>query len=160
VLQVAAGSVDLLSKTKVGSKLTIKNSYEIKKNLNLFAAFGNRQNLMINSVVIAKCSPGMEDIRPRNAIGWNENGDVWFATTTMGVRNAADVFNRFRLGGSTVHQLTVWLKELGATQAIMLDGGGSTTMYVKQPTDTYKRLDLPESEWVRSVPQGITMIAR
>lgn len=160
VLQVAAGSVDLLSKTKVGSKLTIKNSYDIKKNLNLFAAFGNRQNLMINSVVIAKCSPGMEDIRPRNAIGWNENGDVWFATTTMGVRNAADVFNRFRLGGSTVHQLTVWLKELGATQAIMLDGGGSTTMYVKQPTDTYKRLDLPESEWVRSVPQGITMIAR
>jgi hypothetical protein len=59
-----------------------------------------------------------------------------------------------------VHQLTAWLKELGATQAIAVDGGGSTTMYVKQPTNDYMRLDLPATEWVRSVPQGITMIAR
>lgn len=160
VLQFGPKSADLVRGLKVGSKLKIVNDYKIKKDLKLFSAFGNRQNLMINGVIVARCSPAMEDIRPRNAMGWNENGDVWFATTTMGVRNSADVFNRFRLGGSTVHQLTTWLKELGATQAIMLDGGGSTTMYAQTPEADYKRVDLPASEWVRTVPQGIGMVVR
>ena len=160
VLQVGNESAGLVRALKVGAKLAIKNSYLIKKELPLYAAFGDRENTMINGVIVADCTPGHEDIRPRTAIGWNENGDVWFVTTTMGVRNAADVFNRFRLGGSSVHQLTTWLKELGATQAVAVDGGGSTTMYVKQESKPYMRLDLPATEWVRSVPQGITMIAR
>ena len=160
VLQVGSRSAELVRKLKVGAKLKIKNDYKIKKELPLYSAFGNRENLIINSVVTAHCSPSHEDVRPRNAMGWNENGDVWFANTTMGVRNSADVFNRFRLGGSTVHQLAKWLKELGATQAIMLDGGGSTTMFVQTPESDYKRVDLPPSEWIRAVPQGITMIAR
>lgn len=160
VLQFGSTSAKLVQNLKVGSKLKISNDYKIKKDLPLFSAFGNRQNLMINGVIVARCSPALEDIRPRNAMGWNENGDVWFATTTMGVRNSADVFNRFRLGGSTVHQLATWLKELGATQAIMLDGGGSTTMYAQTLEADYKRVDLPASEWVRAVPQGIGMVVR
>jgi len=160
VIQVGTSSESIFSGVSVGDQLKITNSYAIKKNLPLAAAFGDRENTMINGVVVASCSSGHEDIRPRTAIGWNENGDVWFATTTMGVRNAADVFNRFRLGGSSVHQLTMWLKDLGATQAIALDGGGSTTMYVKQVNGSYKRVDLPETEWVRDVPQGVAMVAR
>jgi hypothetical protein len=160
VLQVGPRSAELVRNLKIGAKLKINNSYEIKKDLPLYSAFGNRENLMINSVITAYCTPSHEDIRPRNAMGWNENGDVWFANTTMGVRNSADVFNRFRLGGSTVHQLAKWLKEMGATQAIMLDGGGSTTMLVQTPDSDYKRVDLPPSEWVRAVPQGITMVTR
>jgi len=160
VLQVGTRSAEAVRKLKVGAKLNIANTYKIKKDLPLYSAFGNRDNLIINSVVTAHCWPSYEDIRPRNAMGWNENGDVWFANTTMGVRNSADVFNRFRLGGSTVHQLAKWLKEMGATQAIMLDGGGSTTMLVQTPAADYKRVDLPPSEWVRAVPQGVTMIAR
>lgn len=160
VLQIGSGSKDFIKGLKVGDKLKINNSYQIKSNIKLHASFGNRQNTMINGVIIASCKPAWEDIRPRNVIGWNENGDIWFATTTMGVRNSADVFNRFRVGGSTVHQLTTWLKEMGATQAVMLDGGGSTTMYVKQDDGGYLRNDLPASEWVRSVPQGIAMVAR
>jgi hypothetical protein len=160
VLQVGRNAASLVQALKPGVKLSISNTYSIKKELPLYAAFGDRENTMINGVIVADCTPGHEDIRPRTAIGWNENGDVWFATTTMGVRNAADVFNRFRLGGSSVHQLTAWLKELGATQAVAVDGGGSTTMYVKQPSQKYMRLDLPATEWVRSVPQGVTMLAR
>lgn len=160
VLQAGASIVDAVRKLKVGDKLTIQNTYAIKKELPLVGAFGDRENTMINGVIVADCGSGHEDIRPRTAIGWNENGDVWFATTTMGVRNAADVFNRFRLGGSSVHQLTAWLKELGATQAIAIDGGGSTTMYVKQVDTSYKRIDLPATEWVREVPQGVGMVAR
>lgn len=160
VLQFGSRSAKLARNLKVGEKLVIKNTYKIKKDLPLYSAFGNRENLMINSVITARCFPSHEDVRPRNAMGWNENGEVWFATTTMGVRNSADVFNRFRLGGSTVHQLTKWLKELGATQAVMLDGGGSTTMLVQTPKADYKRVDLPPSEWIRAVPQGITMVAR
>ena len=160
VLQVGSAVAKAFAGLKVGSKLTINNTFAIKKKLPLAAAFGDRENTMINGVIVADCSPGHEDIRPRTAIGWNENGDVWFATTTMGVRNSADIFNRFRVGGSTVHQLTAWLKQLGATQAVSVDGGGSTTMYVKQPSNKYLRLDLPATEWVRTVPQGITMVAR
>jgi hypothetical protein len=49
---------------------------------------------------------------------------------------------------------------MGATQAVMLDGGGSTTMFVQTPDADYERVDLPPSEWIRAVPQGITMVAR
>ena len=160
VFQVGSKSVAEVRKLKVGDKLMVTNSYKIKKDVPLFASFGNRQNMIINGVVVARCSPAWEDIRPRNAIGWNENGDVWFANTTMGVRNSADVFNRFRLGGSSVHQLATWLKEVGATQAVMLDGGGSTTMYRLTETGSYKRVELPASEWVRVVPQGLGMVQR
>ena len=160
VLQFGSDVADFARSLKVGDKLKISNTYKIKKDIKLYASFGNRENAMINGVIIAKCTPSHEDIRPRNVIGWNENGDVWFATTTMGVRNSADVFNRFRLGGSTVHQLTSWLKEMGATQAVMLDGGGSTTMYIKQSNGDYLRNDLPASEWVRNVPQGLGMVLR
>ena len=160
VFQSGTESADAVRKLKVGDKLKITNTYKIKKDVPLFSAFGNRQNMIINGVVVARCSPAWEDIRPRNAIGWNENGDVWFANTTMGVRNSADVFNRFRLGGSSVHQLATWLKEVGATQAVMLDGGGSTTMYRLTETGSYKRVELPASEWVRVVPQGLGMVQR
>lgn len=160
VFQVGSKSVAAVKKLKVGDKLKVKNTYKIKKDVPLFASFGNRQNMIINGVIVARCSPAWEDIRPRNAIAWNENGDVWFANTTMGVRNSADVFNRFRLGGSSVHQLAVWLKEIGATQAVMLDGGGSTTMYRLTENGSYKRVELPASEWVRVVPQGIGMVQR
>ncbi len=61
----------------------------------------------------------------------------------------------YRTGGSTVHQLGDWLKQLGATYAVSFDGGGSTFM-LRYASDGAKRVDMPNqpgySPWVRNVP--------
>jgi exopolysaccharide biosynthesis protein len=160
VLEIGTADAAKVQSVKVGDVIKIDNTYQIPSDQKLVAAFGNNEITMVNGIDIAKCNNFNEQIRPRTAIGWNENGDIWFATTTMGVRNSADVFNRFRVGGSTVHQLVEWLKGMGATQAVAMDGGGSTTMYAKNSDGSYTRVDLPATEWVRSVPQGIGMVAR
>jgi hypothetical protein len=65
----------------------------------------------------------------------------------------------YRLGGSTLHQLGDWLRSVGATNAVALDGGGSTTMLAKLSGD-YHRVDLPDGVWIRDIPQGVALIAR
>ena len=60
----------------------------------------------------------------------------------------------YRLGGSTIHQMGDWLKQLGATEAVSFDGGGSTAQFIA-PGGSVSRIDLPESEWIRNIPVGI-----
>ena len=75
----------------------------------------------------ALCTLANEDIRPRTLIGWNsKTGDQFFVTiqgkyTKWGVR----------WGGATVHMAADYLLQLGADNAVALDGGGSTTMLVR-----------------------------
>jgi exopolysaccharide biosynthesis protein len=63
------------------------------------------------------------------------------------------------MGGSTVHQVFDWLKMLGATDAVTMDGGGSTTMYI-QNGGALKRQDVPDSAWLRDVVVGMALVAK
>ncbi|MCE5252569.1 phosphodiester glycosidase family protein [bacterium] len=58
---------------------------------------------------------------PRTAVGFN--GDHIFLVTVDGRQKGYSE-------GMNLHELASFLKELGATEAINLDGGGSTTMWV------------------------------
>jgi hypothetical protein len=65
----------------------------------------------------------------------------------------------FRQGGSTIHQLGEVLKSLGATDAVTVDGGGSTTFLAKL-LGRYKRLDVPDEAWIREIPIGAALVPK
>lgn len=94
----------------------------------------------------AYCSEYEKALRPRSAIAWNAAGDVWLLTASSGLSDPAD---GVRVGGATKWQLARFAKGLGATESVVLDGGGSTALFVNRPTT--KRIDLPAGTWVRPV---------
>jgi len=49
---------------------------------------------------------------------------------------------------------------LGATDAILLDGGGSTTMVIKNPASSWQRFDIPESGWYRDLASGYSLLTK
>jgi hypothetical protein len=72
------------------------------------------------------CNSHDEQIRPRTAIGWASNGDTLVVTVS-----GRAVINGTLFGGATHHQMPTYMRQLGAVNAVGLDGGGSTTMWVR-----------------------------
>lgn len=68
--------------------------------------------------------------------------------------------NGMRMGGSTTDQMGQWLMQLGATDAVLLDGGGSTTLEMNDPEDGWRRLDLPEGAWYRALANAFALQSR
>jgi hypothetical protein len=69
---------------------------------------------------------------PRTAVGWNEGGDIWLVTVDGRQPGTSE--------GMTMRELADLMMKLGATEAINLDGGGSTTfvtrgLVVNRPSD-------------------------
>jgi hypothetical protein len=57
-----------------------------------------------------------------------------------------------------------WLKQLGATEAVSFDGGGSTWMMRNSP-DGPRRVDMADpgnsnNPWIRSVPVSLGIVDR
>jgi len=50
-------------------------------------------------------------------------------------------------------------QQLGATDAVRVDGGGSTTMIIKLK-NALQRLDLPAESWYRPIPVGIAIVPK
>jgi hypothetical protein len=63
----------------------------------------------------------------------------------------------YRQGGSTSSQMALWLMQLGATDAVLLDGGGSTTMQINQPDSGWERFDLPDQAWWRDLANAFSI---
>ena len=65
------------------------------------------------------------------------------------------VVNGTMYGGATHHQMPTYLRQLGAYRAVGLDGGGSTTMYVRSTTTGAPyRVDRPSTS-LRAVPNAL-----
>lgn len=60
---------------------------------------------------------------PRTLVGWNDKGDVWLVTV--------DGRQPGTSAGFSLGEAAKFMRELGATEAINLDGGGSTTFVVR-----------------------------
>jgi hypothetical protein len=96
------------------------------------------------------CSARDEQLRPRTALAWNAAGDTMVVTVS-----GRAVVNGVMYGGSTHHQMPTYLRRLGAVRAVGLDGGGSTTMYVRSTVGgSPYRVDRPSSS-LRAVPTAL-----
>lgn len=147
----AAGSV---RKFKVGDLVTVKSGYQSNANTSFISAAGRGPRLVENGKFIWVCSQHVKDYRPRSAIGWNDDGKVWLVASSRG-QDAADF--GFRQGGSSSDQLGHWLLNLGATNVVLLDGGGSTTVEIKNPASGWQRMDIPDSGWYRELANAFSI---
>ena len=154
LLQVDSAQTRTALKFKVNDEVTITRSYTSKSRFNFVNAAGRGPRMVENGKFVWSCTIHSTDFRPRTALGWNEDGQIWLITSSRG-QDAYDM--GMRQGGSSTDQIGHWLQALGATQAFLLDGGGSTTMQIKDPEDGWQRLDLPDTAWYRGLSNAFTL---
>lgn len=89
---------------------------------------------------------------PRTAVGFSRDGSTMHVLTVDG-RQAAS-------GGVTLTELAVMMDELGAHNALNLDGGGSSTLVAREPgSDTPRVENSPSDGSEREVPNGLAVTA-
>jgi hypothetical protein len=157
VLQLGSDGEAFYRDATTWSTLTVENEFKSVSGKKLTSASGRGNKILDLGVNIEVCDDRSEQIRPRTSIAWNNaTGKIWLATASSGV-NLNDW--GFRQGGSTIHQLGDVLKSLGATDAVTVDGGGSTTFLAKL-LGRYKRLDVPDEAWIREIPIGVGLVPK
>lgn len=154
IVQANGNAANTASLFKAGYNVTVNRTFSSTNNSVLLNAAGRGPRLVENSKLIWVCTQHSLDFRPRSAIGWNQDGQVWFMTSSRGA-DADDM--GFRAGGSSSDQMGHWLISLGATDAVLLDGGGSTTMEIKDPSSGWQRFDIPDSAWYRPLANAFVI---
>ena len=141
-----------------GDQATLDLGYSSFGHNSLLFASGRGLNIMKDSLINYACATHPVGYRPRSAIGWNKDGQIWLITSSLGL--SIEDFGT-RRGGSTVDQMAEFLQQLGATDAVTLDGGDSTEfdMAIGQPGH-YQRLDVPDDAWRRELAVGWGLASR
>ena len=81
-----------------------------------------------------------DTIRPRTMVAWHRrSGAVWLVTVSGGAGSWP--FGVFV--GASHHQMAAVARGLGATDAVLVDGGGSTTMVLRTASGALRRVDGP-----------------
>jgi len=156
ILQAKGAAATAALRFKTGDVVTISRGYRSSTGANFVNAAGRGPRIVQNSKFVWICELHGKEFRPRSAIGWNQDGQVWLMASSRGA-DAADM--GMRQGGSTADQMAKWLMSLGATDAVLLDGGGSTTMEIKDPDASWQRFDLPDSAWYRALSNAFSIEA-
>jgi exopolysaccharide biosynthesis protein len=142
------------AKFKVGEIVTVSRAHRSTNKQQFVAAAGRGPRILQGGKFVWVCANHNKDLRPRSAIGWNQDGQIWLMSSSLGYES----FDfGFRQGGSTSSQMGEWLLALGATDAVLLDGGGSTTMQINDPSQGWKRFDLPDSAWYRELANAFSI---
>jgi len=93
-------------------------------------------------------------IRPRTMLAWHRRtGALWLVTA-----NGTDTARYGMFVGASYHQMALVAQRLGATDAVLVDGGGSTTMVARVP-GALRRVDRPGSI-ERAVPDAVGIVRR
>lgn len=155
VIQASSRSdVTTALRFKVGDAITLSRAFQAEAKSQFVTAAGRGPRMVQGGKLIWICSLHSKEHRPRSAIGWNQDGQVWLMTSSRGY----DGFDfGYRQGGSTSSQMALWLMQLGATDAVLLDGGGSTTMQINQPDVGWQRFDLPNEAWWRELSNAFSI---
>ncbi len=155
VVQVSKSSARVARTITIGSRVSLSVRYESRNKAVLTEAIGRGSEVLKAGAYTSVCNWQADSQRPRTAIGWDRAGHVWFMTTTSGRKDQS--YGAYRTGGSTLHEVGVWMKGLGATDAVVLDGGGSTVLMIpgsKGPV----RVDLPANSYRRWVPNALSLV--
>ncbi|WP_433263499.1 phosphodiester glycosidase family protein [Actinosynnema sp. CS-041913] len=113
------------------------------------SAIGGNQLLIKDGTVVAPDDP----LHPRTAVGFSADGKKMFLLTVDG-RQAPFLL------GLNLRDIASMLKEMGAHNALNLDGGGSSTMLARTPgTDAVVVENTPSDGGERPVPNGLALYA-
>ena len=136
-----------------GARVRLSVGVVARDGLGVVTASGHGSSLLRDGKIKPLCSDYENTLRPRTVLAWDDKGGVWLLTSGP---MRPDPESGDRMGGTTKTQLAQVAQTLGATEAVTLDGGGSTSMFVHRGK-AVTRLDLPENRLLRLVPVAWTL---
>ncbi|XVV01952.1 phosphodiester glycosidase family protein [Actinosynnema sp. CA-248983] len=140
---------DILKTLEVGQKITVDYTTKTQDGSTLKAAIGGNQLLLKDGQVVAPDDP----LHPRTAVGFSADGKKMFLLTVDG-RQAPFLL------GLNLKDMATTLKEMGAHNALNLDGGGSSTLLARTPgTEAVSVENTPSDGGERPVPNGLALYA-
>ncbi|QFZ24758.1 multidrug transporter [Saccharothrix syringae] len=149
VLVGREAGADLLGTLLPGERVTVEHTTRADDGATPRTALGGNQLLLRDGVVVAPD----DALHPRTAVGFDATGERMFVLTVDGRQG------QFLLG-LTLMDVAAVLKEMGAHNALNLDGGGSSTMLARVPGDEAVTLENTPSDGVqRPVPNGLALYA-
>jgi exopolysaccharide biosynthesis protein len=131
----------------IGEPLSLK--IENKQNIkNIHMAITGSAPLLQNGVIPKSFSFNIPGSQPRSAIGWDVSANTLFLVTVDG-RQEESI-------GMTLTELSHFMIELGCFNALNLDGGGSTSLAVKNNhTQKVEIVNSPSDGVPRNISTGI-----
>jgi hypothetical protein len=139
-----------------GSRVTLSYGVRTDAGARPAQAVGSGAAVLRAGRVLVGCSGVGALSRPRTLVAWNAGRSRLWLVTVNGRGTAAPV-SRY---GATYRQLADAVRGLGATDAVMLDGGGSTTMALRGRDGRVRRVDAPAGTPQRPVPDGLVLVRR
>lgn len=140
LLGIGDGADDLASLV-VGDSVGV--AYQLQGADGASVAIGGKHILLQDGVVTTESL----DRRPRTAVGFSADGlRMWMVTADQGASNT----------GLNLVEMGQLLKDLGADDALNLDGGGSTEMVARMPgAQSVSVLNAPSDGTERPIPNAI-----
>ena len=153
VLVGREAGANVLAELAVGDPVTISYRARTADDQEIRTAVNGRQLLVVNGVAQKASQGNNVPPAPRTAVGFSEDGRKMFVLTADGRQPAfAD--------GLGLDELAAMMIELGAFNAVNLDGGGSTTMVARTPGGTTARVENRPSDGAeRPDPNGLALFA-
>ncbi|RZS36340.1 calcineurin-like phosphoesterase family protein [Herbihabitans rhizosphaerae] len=149
VLVGRESGADALAGLKIGDPVTVTYANRTGDGSIPRAAIGGNQLLVKDGQIVAPADP----LHPRTAVGFSSDGKKMFLLTVDG-RQAPYLL------GLNLRDLAAMLKEMGAHNALNLDGGGSSTMLAREPGTSEVRVEnTPSDGGERPVPNGLALYA-
>ncbi|RDI17788.1 calcineurin-like phosphoesterase family protein [Lentzea flaviverrucosa] len=140
---------DVLKALKPGDRAEISYQSRTSDGSKPKTAIGGRQLLVENGRNVAPADP----LHPRTAVGFSQDGRKMYMLTVDGRQSAY-------LQGLELDDLADAMIELGAHNALNLDGGGSSTMLAREPgTTELKVVNTPSDGGERPVANGLALYA-
>ncbi|MER5260900.1 phosphodiester glycosidase family protein [Actinosynnema sp. NPDC002837] len=149
VLVGREAGADALARLAVGERVAVEHTTKADDGSALRAAIGGNQLLLEDGEVVAPTDP----LHPRTAVGFSADGKKMFLLTVDGRQGAY-------LLGLNLQDVAAILKEMGAHNALNLDGGGSSTLVARTPgAETVTVENTPSDGGERPVPNGLALYA-
>jgi exopolysaccharide biosynthesis protein len=153
VLVGREAGAELLAGLAVGDAIGIDYRARTPDDKQIRTALNGRQLLVVDGVAQKASQGNNVPPAPRTAVGFSRDGAKMFVLTADGRQPAfAD--------GLGLDELAAMMIELGAYNAVNLDGGGSTTMVARTPGSTTAEVENRPSDGAeRSDPNGLALFA-
>ncbi|KAF6509683.1 N-acetylmuramoyl-L-alanine amidase/putative S-layer protein [Geobacillus stearothermophilus] len=138
---------DYLRQAKEGDAVEISLQYDQPEWSGVKEALGGRYRLVADG----KVQPfSIKGVHPRTAVGIDKNGNVMLVVV--------DGRQPAHSQGMTLNELAKLMHELGAVDAMTLDGGGSSTFVVRQPNGQLKVENKPSDGFARPVANALLVV--
>ncbi len=140
---------DTLRQLRPGDRVSVTYTSRTSDGSRPVTAIGGRQLLVRDGKNVAPA----DALHPRTAVGFSQDGKKMVMLTVDGRQGAY-------LLGLNLRDLADAMIELGAHNALNLDGGGSSTMLAREPgTTELQVVNTPSDGGERPVPNGLALYA-